>query len=81
MRDQRICRYYGRPKRYRDPRRKKLLDYRRRRRGRKGSAGVRRNWNRAVRKRLKQQLRVAISVGDYDVHMMEPKKTQTRLMS
>lgn len=79
MYDQRIYRYYGRPKRYRDPRRSKMLDHRRRARSArhdKECAGVRRAWNRAVRKRLNQQLRASVSNGDYDVCLFEPKKTR-----
>lgn len=62
MYDPRIYRYYGSPKRYRDPRRSKMLDHRRRgRRREKAGASVRRTWNRAARKRLNQSLRVALS--------------------
>jgi len=33
-------------------------------------------WNRSVRRSLNQRLRVAVSNGEYDVYLIEPKKTQ-----
>ena len=53
-----------------------MLDHRRRARSArhdKECADVRRTLNRKVRRSLNQRLRVAVSHGNYDVYLVEPK--------